>query len=369
MFSLDKIYIILYKKILFFKNKIRKETIMKLILLCLCSCLWFTACTDHIEVVNSTSTPLSLKNSSKPIPEIITIWEHQYLNAVIKSIDPEIKEDNIMSFPNGDFSAIYSYIRSLKNKGVADHELPIIICPDGRYSAFRPLMKADSNKILNFVMPYHTGAIAYPQNMNFLSTDTTTIASVSAGNISRFTQQNEWVTGNMLDFLDSTDIQYLDNNKPMKLFSIEHITTPSIMGIAMCKSLMSYYGYPGFPIRVSLKTSNGLDSLNFHKMRIFQIYPNSDSMLCDPTLPTIFNGGNGTAYCLYQSGAAGVVGAKLNLIRKILMTKGFPCTFQLARQFARQTASNPIRNNQVGHGLIDISRSIEFGKQYFQNHN
>ena len=279
---------------------------------------------------------------------IIAMYESAYLKAVAKSVYPGLTDDNFESWDNfhGPIRPIFNSI-SERYKNLPAQQWPIIVMPTANFEAINNLIKNEYPEPngLNIVIPYVSFATSdMPNTYN-------TVATFKVALVAGGFDLNDWTKGNKFDFIDSSEIQYV-NPEPKTQYPITAIT-PNATSTVIYNSTLPYHVRVGWLVWLNLKGSTG---------QVYQRY-NITSVSTTGGYITVnsrINIGNlisGTAQVNYLSGVTAVVATKL---KQIMI--GANCSFNEAIEYAKATASNNgVRNNETGYGRINVPDAIKYG--------
>lgn len=294
--------------------------------------------------------------------QVIVCYEPEYMKAVLQETDPELPDSAIYYFDsNNGLIQICDWVYSHFNNK-PDREWPIIIIPTAQYQAVEGFVRIYYPRI-NIIMPYMpitwTG-ITYPTTLT-ISQPPSLIMTVAGGNDRRSDMKNDWTTGNGLDFVDSTAIQYIDNSGTI-YYSLPISNIFNVQSGLQAYTLAVWFSRVGWCIWMDTKlrahSMSLYDRYNIISLNAQGQYIVTDNIHDYKIPPSSY----GVAKINFPSGAATVLGAKVNRAMRTLVEQGFDATFQNVRKVAYRV-NNP-RNDIVGSGNFDIKKVVTGGQRF-----
>lgn len=279
---------------------------------------------------------------------IIALYESPYLKAVAKSVYPGLDDDNFEAWDD-----LHAPIRPIFNsiseryKNLPAEEWPIIVMPTANFQAINNLLNNEYPEPngLNIVIPYISFATTYMPN-TYNSNSTYKVALVAGG-----FDLNDWTKGNKFDFIDSSEIQYV-NPEPKTQYPISAITSTAT-STTIYNGTLPYHVRVGWLVWLNLM---GSTSQVYQRYNVSSVSTSGGYIVVNSPI-NIGTLTSGTAQVNYLSGVTAVVATKL---KQIMI--GANCSFNEAIEYARATASNNgVRNNETGYGRINVTAAIKYG--------
>lgn len=288
---------------------------------------------------------------------IICNDEDGYQRNLVMWEDPTLTEDDILSLgyngiPADLFDDIYN--NSL------DGNFPIVICPVGWDARLYARHCVEWEKLypnVPVVLPYQKeGQNAYSYPTLPVVADVATgrkspIIIAGAGDVD--SSLGTWWKSNAIEFI-ADGREFIPN--PINHMS-QHATGVIKVGSSQW-SFGWYFFAVGTPIHIT-----GVTGFANNPSGWYQISENIDDtyvLINGLTLGAGALGGTPVASTTFLSDTVGIVGAKLNKIKKLRAEEWGSCTWWEARHCARVTGSSGGRSDgEVGYGLIDVDLAVD----------
>lgn len=274
--------------------------------------------------------------------QIIVLYEDNYGKAVCKLTDGNLTDENFEFWPHSTpiediFNSIYERYDSLPLE-----KWPIICSPYPNFQAINGLL--NNYPKLTVIMPYIKTGAWFTNQLNFSSSTKFHQILVASGN-----QSNDFTSGNKLDFIDSTIIEYIDNQGlPQTSYNITNVINEGGY-TKIYSAALPWYSFTGNQVWFNIIGSNS--SIN---QRYVILESSTNPGWVKIYQQNIGTFQSGTAKAHYLSSSTFSVGAKINQIMRKCGISG-PRAVSLAK---RSASNGGNRTNESGFGRISVRDAV-----------
>ena len=318
------------------------EKMKKVSILCIIVTLFIS-----VNTVNSAGKGSIKTNSTDPV-KLILCWEWSYMKAVCQSVDSRLT-DEMFAYS---YAGINTMIIAADSEygDLPENERPIIVIPNGSYLA--GIHYAKLYPRVNILMCYLKGSIM----SSFYSPNDTlppNLMYIAGGNV-----KNDWTSGSHFDFIDSTDIQYVESDlTPRFDYPISNIINNGDGTAKIYNPVITIQTRVGWLVWLNINNSGSPNSGPIvTRSRVLSLNSDSGYIVVNnaESFPAEFTGGSLKVHWL--SGAVTAAAVKISQIKE-----GRNCSFYEAKLCARMTASNNgRRDDRYGYGHINIQAAINY---------
>ncbi|MEO8446518.1 MAG: hypothetical protein ABI528_03435 [bacterium] len=295
-----------------------------------------------INTVNSAS---NIKRIDPNPVKLILCWEWNYMKVVCQSIDSTLTDENFAYSNAGINTMIISTDAAFGN--LPPNERPILVIPNGSFLSGVHFAKLYPR--VNIMMCYLSGS-RMNSSFNPIDSIPSNLMFIAGGN-----ELNDWTTGSGFDFIDSSDIQYVESDlSPRNQYRITNIVKKSDGTVKIYNPIIPAQTKVGWYVWLNINTFVRATK----KIRANVVAINTDSgyIVVNNVKRISDNSTIGSIKVHWLSGSVTSAAAKISQIMK-----GRQCSFYEAKLCARMTASNSgVRDDTNGYGHLNVQAAINY---------
>lgn len=319
----------------------RLTKLRKVSIICLIVTLFIS-----INTVNSAGKIKSIKTN--PV-KLILCYEWDYMKVVCQSIDSNLTDKNF-AYSNAAINTMIISADAIYGD-LPPNERPILVIPNGKF--LTGVQYASLYPRVNIMMCYLNGSLM-TSSYNPNDTVPPNLMFIAGGNV-----LNDWTNGSRFDFIDSTDIQYVESDlTPRYNYTISNIVKNSNGTATIYNPTITAHTRVGWLVWLNINTFGISNSSRIAATRysVQSINTGLGYIVVNNAerLPAQFIGGSIKVHWL--SGSVTAAAVKISQIRE-----GRNCSFNEAILCARMTASNNgARNDMDGYGHLNVQAAIDY---------